>query len=325
MLLLILLLLSLNSLTFSESCNPNDKNALLKIKKDLNNPYFISWDSKTDCCNWNAVKCDDMTHHRVTKLDFDGAVVLNLPIPASIGDLPYLDFLSIPHANIIGHIPEAISKLSNLKYLVLNWNNLTGPVPSFLTKLKNLRYIDLSSNNLTGPIPASLSQLPDLADLRLGENKLTGEIPESFADFKHQDDFFLELSGNRLTGRIPARLGRANFTWLGVSRNRLEGDVSFLFGKNKSLSFADLSWNALDFDMSKVEYFPKSLTYLDLSHNRIRGRLPEGLVELERVELNVSYNRLCGPIPVGGRLQEMGYTAYFHNKCLCGAPLSKCK
>ncbi|KAL0451704.1 UNVERIFIED_CONTAM: Polygalacturonase inhibitor [Sesamum latifolium] len=172
-------------------------------------------------------------------------------------------------------------------------------------------------NNFTGSIPPSLSSLPKLGGLRLDRNKLTGSIPESFADF-HEKDFYLYLSHNQLTGTIPRRLGYTNFTWFDVSRNRLEGDISFLFGKNKSINTADFSRNKLQFDMSNME-FPESLRNLDLNHNKIYGSLPEGLTKVELISLNVSYNRLCGRIPVGGRLQELDYTAYFHNRCLCGA------
>ncbi|KAL7138551.1 hypothetical protein ABFS83_10G171600 [Erythranthe nasuta] len=321
----LLVLLSLSKTAYSERCHPNDKNALLKIKKDLNYPHhFISWDAKTDCCSdWKAVGCDDKTH-RVTQF-YAAYADLNFPIPAAIGDLPFLEYLKFHKSRLTGEIPESITKLSHLQFLDLRWNYLTGPVPSFLGKLKKLTYIALSFNNLTGSIPASLSEIPNLGRLRLDRNKLTGEIPETFADFRQQD-FSLYLSHNQLTGNIPAKLGYANFTWIDISRNRLEGDVSFLFGKNKSLGVADFSRNMLEFDLSEVE-FPASLTDLDLNHNRITGSLPEGLAELGSTlnSLNVSYNRLCGRIPAGGRLQDFEITSYFHNRCLCGAPLPKCK
>ncbi|GFQ05455.1 polygalacturonase inhibitor [Phtheirospermum japonicum] len=317
----ILVLLFL-SLAFSERCHPNDKKALLEIKNALNNPYdLISWDPKADCCDWLVVKCDDKTN-RITQFDLSQSD-LNLPIPTAVGDLKYLESLTFHHTNLTGQIPQAISKLSQLNFLDLRWNHLTGPVPSFLGQLKKLTYIGLSFNNLTGSIPGSLSNLPKLGGLLLDRNKLTGSIPESFADFREKD-FYLYLSHNQLTGEIPRKLGHTNFTWIDVSRNRFEGDVSFLFGKNKSIGVADFSRNMLRFDMSNVE-FPKSLTNLDLNHNRITGRLPEGLAEIDLISLNVSYNRLCGRIPTGGRLQEFDYTSYFHNRCLCGAPLPKCK
>ncbi|KAL3632434.1 hypothetical protein CASFOL_025418 [Castilleja foliolosa] len=294
---------------------------LLEIKNALNNPYvLISWDPKTDCCDWLVVSCDDKTN-RITRFVLTQSN-LNLPIPTAIGDLKYLEDLAFHHTNMTGQIPQAISKLSQLNFLDLRWNRLTGPVPSFLGQLKKLTYIGLSFNNLTGSIPSSLSNLPKLGGLLLDRNQLTGSIPETFAYFVDKD-FYLYLSHNQLT-EIPKRLGHTNFTWIDVSRNRIGGDISFLFGKNKSIGTADFSRNMLEFDISNVE-FPKSLTNLDLNHNRITGRLPEGLTKIELVSLNVSYNRLCGQIPTGGRLQKFDYTTYFHNRCLCGAPLPTCK
>ncbi|KAL8463945.1 hypothetical protein ACS0TY_033764 [Phlomoides rotata] len=214
-----------------------------------------------------------------------------LPIPAAVGDLPYLESLTFHHTNVTGQIPVAISKLSNLKFLDLRWNLLTGPVPSFLGNLKKLTYIGLSFNSLTGSIPASLSQLPELSGLLLDRNKLTGSIPESFGDFK-QPDFYLYMSHNQLSGPIPRKLGSANFTWFDVSRNRLEGDLSFMFGKNKSyLNTVDFSRNLFEFDLSKLE-IPNSLMNLDLNHNKIYGSIPKGFTNIG-ISLNVSYNRLC--------------------------------
>ncbi|PIN13206.1 hypothetical protein CDL12_14171 [Handroanthus impetiginosus] len=311
------------SLAFSSRCNPNDKKVLLEIKKALNNPYdLISWDPKTDCCDWNVVECDEKSN-RITNFDLASAD-LNLPIPDAIGDLPYLKSLTFHKTNVTGQIPKAITKLTKLEFLDLRWNHLTGPVPSFLSQLKNLNYIGLSFNNFTGSIPSSLSELPKLGGLLLDRNKLTGNIPESFSEFKVQD-FYLYLSHNQLSGQIPRKLGYGNFTWIDASRNRLEGDISVLFGKNKSIQVIDFSRNVLQFDMSKIE-IPENLTNLNLNHNRITGSLPEGLAkQVNLISLNVSYNRLCGQIPVGGRLQELDYTNFFHNKCLCGAPLPKCK
>ncbi|KAK4404227.1 Polygalacturonase inhibitor [Sesamum angolense] len=320
-LILAFLFLSFISLAFAERCHRNDKKALLKIKKDLNNAYdFVSWDPKIDCCEWNSVKCDEKTN-RITSVAISNSD-LKLPLPAAVGDLPFLQTLSFYKTNLTGQIPIVITKLSELIFLDLRWNLLSGPVPSFLSQLKNLNYIGLSFNNFTDSIPPSLSRLPKLGGLLLDRNKLTGSIPESFADFRVKD-FYLYLSHNQLNGTIPIRLGHTNFTLLDVSRNTLEGDISFLFGKNKSINTAYFSRNKLQFDMSKME-FPKTLGNLDLSHNKIYGSLPEGLTKIY-INLNVSYNRLCGRIPVGGNLQQLDYTAYFHNRCLCGAPLPDCK
>lgn len=311
--------------SLSELCNPNDKKALLQIKQAFNNPYVLtSWKPDTDCCtDWYCVTCDDKTHRINSLTVVTGS--LSGHIPPQVGDLPYLETLMLhKQPNLTGPIQQSITNLKNLKYLRLTWNNLSGPVPHFLSKLTNLDFLELSFNNLTGSIPASLSKLPVLRSLRLDRNKLTGPIPDSFGEFRGED-FYLVLSHNQLSGKIPASLGKKDFSYVDLSRNKIEGGAAALFGLNKTTQTVDLSRNVLEFDISEVE-FPKSLVSLDLNHNRITGSLPVGLTALDNLRgFNVSYNRLCGKIPVGGNLQSFDYTAYFHNRCLCGAPLESCK
>nr|BAB83520.1 polygalacturonase-inhibitor protein [Citrus hybrid cultivar] len=310
--------------SLSDLCNPNDKKVLLKFKKSLNNPYVLaSWNPKTGCCDWYCVTCD-LTTNRINSLTvFAG----DLPgqIPPEVGDLPYLEtlmFHKLP--SLTGPIQPAIAKLKNLKTLRISWTNISGPVPDFISQLTNLTFLELSFNNLSGTIPGSLSKLQKLGALHLDRNKLTGSIPESFGTFTGSiPDLY--LSHNQLSGKIPASLGSMDFNTIDLSRNKLEGDASFLFGLNKTTQRIDVSRNLLEFNLSKVE-FPQSLTNLDLNHNKIFGSIPAQITSLENLGfLNVSYNRLCGPIPVGGKLQSFGYTEYFHNRCLCGAPLESCK
>ncbi|KAH7853381.1 hypothetical protein Vadar_001783 [Vaccinium darrowii] len=104
----------------------------------------------------------------------------------------------------------------------------------------------------------------------------------------------------------------------------LSGDLSFMFGSNKTTQIFDFSRNMFEFNLSNV-VFPASLLSLKLNHNKIFGSLPVGLTALNYFQfLNVSYNRLCGKIPTGGKLQSFDATTYFHNRCLCGAPLAAC-
>ncbi|XP_030482936.2 polygalacturonase inhibitor-like [Cannabis sativa] len=308
----------------AELCRAKDKKVLLQIKKAFKNPYIYSgWDSKSDCCDWYGVKCDEKTHQIYSLFATDGD--LSGPIPPQVGDLPYLEDIHFhKQPNITGPIPFAISKLKNLRSLIITNTGLTGRVPDFLGQMKNLDFISLSFNSLTGTIPRSIGLLPKLGGLLLDRNKLTGPIPDTFGDFKG-NDFYLYLSHNQLSGKIPPSLGRKDFTYIDLSRNRLEGDASFLFGSGKTMiQHVDLSRNLLEFDLSKVK-FPKSLIFLDLNHNKIKGSIPTGLTVPEFQQFNVSYNRLCGKIPMGGNLQRFDYSAYFHNRCLCGTPLPKCK
>ncbi|XP_057783512.1 polygalacturonase inhibitor 2-like [Salvia miltiorrhiza] len=311
------------SVSVSEKCHPDDKKVLLQIKKELHNPSDLaSWNPKTDCCQWTVVGCGGKAN-RITVFHFSEANLKRRPIPAAVGDLPYLQSLTFRNTNVTGLIPTTISNLSDLFFLNLEYNLLTGPLPAFLTKLKKLQFLLLSYNRLTGSIPPSLSQLPKLKSLLLDGNRLTGAIPETFADFRNHQ-IYLFLSYNQLSGPIPSKLGNANFSEIHVSGNNLEGDISFLFGKSKRLAVGDFSRNHFHFDLSNL-HFSDSLTNLDLSQNKIYGSIPKDLSSTGIIMLNVSYNSLCGPIPELGTFQTFDYTSFIHNKCLCGKPLPACK
>jgi Leucine-rich repeat (LRR) protein len=192
-------------------------------------------------------------------------ILISGHIPSSVGDLPYLESLSfhkLPY--LTGPIQPAIAKLKNLKYLYIEYTNVSGAIPLFLAELKNLQDLHLSTNNLSGPIPSSLSQLPKLKSLHLDRNKLTGPIPESFGSFNKPGPNII-LSHNQLSGPIPASLGQIDPDNIDLSRNKLEGDASFLFGSNKKTQVLDVSRNLLSFDFSKVDFPEQSLIWLDMS------------------------------------------------------------
>ncbi|KAK8336855.1 hypothetical protein V6Z12_A09G146700 [Gossypium hirsutum] len=208
---------------------------------------------------------------------------------------------------LTGQIPPEVGDLPYLETLLFrHLPNLNGTIQPAIAKLKNLKTLRLSWTNLSGPVPNFLSQLKNLTYLDLSFNNLSGSIPSSLSTLPNLEA--LHLDRNKLTGTIPESFG----------------DPSVLFGPKKTTFEIDLSRNMFQFDLSKVQ-FPKSLARLDLNHNKITGSIPAGLTDLELQFMNVSYNRLCGQIPVGGRLQSFDYSTYFHNRCLCGAPLDTCK
>ena len=316
------LFLSQSTLSRSPTCNKDDEKVLFKIKNSFGNPYHLaSWQKGFDCRKWYSVDCDANTGRIIALTIFAGNI--SGKIPVEVGDLPYLQTLVLRKLpNLTGEIPSAIAKLTQLTMLRLSWTNLSGPVPSFLSKLTNLNFLDLAFNDLSGSIPPELATLKNLDALHLDRNKLTGVIPESFGEFtgKVPD---LYLSHNQLTGPLPKSLGYINFSTIDFSRNQITGDISMFFGTNKTIERSDFSRNMLEFNLSGV-VFPASLSSLDLNHNKIYGSLPAMLTELH-LNLNVSYNRLCGQIPQGGDLQTFDTTTYFHNRCLCGSPLPACK
>ncbi|KAL9232753.1 hypothetical protein vseg_007824 [Gypsophila vaccaria] len=325
--LLLCLILILSSAESKELCHPEDKKALFQIKNSFNNAYeFASWTPDTDCCtDWYLVKCDQTTN-RVNAIYVVNDEEVAGPIPDSIGNLPYLEsfsFRNIP--KLTGTLPKTLLKLKYLNFIWITKTNLSGPIPSFLGQIPKLEYINLQYNNLSGPIPASISKHRELDYLALDGNYLTGSIPPSFGYFSQNPPFYLKLSRNKLTGPIPTTLRNVPFTELDLSRNQLSGDASIFFGKTKKLARVYLSRNQLSFDLTKVE-FSKTLDIIDLSHNMIYGSISPTLAQIPYLQtFNVSYNKLCGKIPTSDRLKRFDQSSCAHNKCLCGAPLPKCK
>lgn len=142
-----------------------------------------------------------------------------------------------------------------------------------------------------------------------------GPIPPGYSKFGG-----IELTNNQLSGTLPKTF--LDVFNLQLANNNLEGDASFLFGSTKGANVIDISGNKFSFDLGKVKVSKKLYT-LDVSRNQIYGKLPQGIENV--LNLNVSYNLLCGEIPQRGNLQKFNVSAYFHNKCLCGSPLPKCK
>ncbi|KAL9248604.1 Polygalacturonase inhibitor-like protein [Drosera capensis] len=310
----------------AELCHPQDKEALLQIKQDFGNPRILrSWTSETDCCSgsWYLVGCDEETNRvNILKVLYTHSVTGQIsPAIGNLTGLQILSFSKLP--NLGGTIPYSITNLNNLYFLEISYTGISGPVPSFLGTMTNLVDLLLSGNKFTGAVPTSLAQLSKVENLDLARNRLSGTVPEIYGSFKN-NYVGIHLSHNLLTGTIPRSYATGNFSSLDVSRNRLTGDASFLFGNPNLNNQVNLAGNQFEFDFSRVKVNP-GLQLFDISRNKIYGSIPRSLTKLTGLRVfNVSYNNLCGEIPDGGDLQNFNETSYFYNKCLCGAPLPPC-
>jgi Leucine-rich repeat (LRR) protein len=331
--LAVLLLLAAGAAAGAEkkACHGGDEAALLAVKAAFSNTSsFMSWTPDIPCCDWPGIDCSDDdgsggTTGRVVSLAIlrDDGITGAVPGDAIAGltRLQILFLFKLPRVS--GAIPAALARLSGLKELTISRTGVSGPVPSFLGALKALESLDLSFNALTGAIPASLGAPPRLISVDLSRNRLTGRIPPLLLS-KAGPQAFLSLSHNKLSGGIPAEFAAVNFEQIDLSRNQLTGDASLLFGRGDDdkpvLDSADLSRNALSFNMSGLR-LTRRLDSLDLSHNMIYGGIPAVVANLTNLQVfNVSYNRLCGAVPVGAAARYDLYS-FAHNKCLCGAPL----
>ncbi|KAI6696707.1 hypothetical protein NL676_016826 [Syzygium grande] len=110
-----------------------------------------------------------------------------------------------------------------------------------------------------------------LDPLLLNQLKNLTYLDFSYNKLTRGNNVYLLLSHNNLYGGVPANFARINFGKLDLSWNRLQGDTSLLIGANKTNDHINISRNLFELNLSKF--------------------------------LNVSYNRLCGEIPMGGWIE----------------------
>ncbi|KAK1401266.1 Polygalacturonase inhibitor [Heracleum sosnowskyi] len=312
----------------SEPCHPDDIYSILAFKNSFSNGDILqTWSSDMDCCHRFDCENNRVTVFSIFKLELSGSIK-----PDAFAGFTYLKRLMLHKLPfLVGEIPRSIENLTHLTSLVITWTSVTGPVPNNLSKLKNLQSIDFSFNKLHGSLPPSLPLLPSISEISLSRNQLTGSVPETYGHFPITLNLpILMLSHNKLSGKLPVSLGSVNFSEIDLSRNSFSGDASMLFGEEKGCQLLDISRNNFEFDFSTVGLMNGGLITLDISHNKIYGKIPLKITDAFFLQqLNMSYNRLCGEIPKRWKLKyrQGGFdnSSFFHNRCLCGAPLDPCK
>ncbi|KAJ3679745.1 hypothetical protein LUZ60_017756 [Juncus effusus] len=305
----------------------NDEATLLKIKEQLGNPIELeSWVSGFDYCNQSWSVENSNLHCTSTGL-VDSLTLNSLNVtttfPSAIFGLTELDFLEIINMpGLYGQIPYRISNLHHLRVMSIDNTSLSGPIPSSLAEITNLEILMMTRNKLCGPIPKSLSELKYLHWLTLSDNQLTGPILPELVHGSPSIRINLDLSYNDLSGELPEYYGGPYFDLIDLSNNRLSGDASFLFGKEKETSVIRLSYNNFEFDLSHVEVNAYKLGVLEMKYNRIWGSIPQSVEDIGMIEL--SNNQLCGPIPSGQNSWGHSVDVYVNNTCLCDGPLPPC-
>ncbi|XP_059449521.1 receptor-like protein 6 [Corylus avellana] len=191
-------------------------------------------------------------------------------LPASMGDLGFLNMLYMSGCNFSGSIPSSLGNLTKLTYLDLLNNSFVGNIPSSLENLSKLTYLDLSSNSFVGNIPPSLGNLAQLSLLDISDNQLTGPIPFELVNLPQLVVIYQE--DNLLSGEL--HLGLINETQLeaiNLSNNQLTGPVTFGPMNLTQLLFLDISTNKLHGQISNSVFNFKNLQVLYLSENYLNG------------------------------------------------------
>ncbi|GLJ14220.1 hypothetical protein SUGI_0228270 [Cryptomeria japonica] len=208
--------------------------------------------------------------------------------------------LDLSWNNFNGTLSRGIGNLSpRLSNLVLMSNYITGNIPEEIGRLKNLQWLDLSSNKFQGNIPPEFSMLVDLGYLWLQLNQISGDIPSYLGSLQQLRK--LDFSHNKLTGRIPDTIGQCfRLEMIDLSYNNLTGIIPIELSSLRSLVF-----------------------YLNFSYNSLTGRLPSlgGMQHIQAID--ISANKLSGPIPGDiGSCSGLQYLNLSENKLEGIVPIS---
>ncbi|XP_022681986.1 receptor kinase-like protein Xa21 [Setaria italica] len=223
-------------------------------------------------------------------------------IPSEIGELKGIGKINLKSNQLMGPIPSTLGNLSALTYISIRSNKLTGSIPP-LQGLSSISFLQLADNNLTGRIPSWLGNLSSLTVIDFRKNGLVGNIPESLGDLKLLKALSLSFnklvgSINNITGKIPESIGNLiGLNVLGMDINLFEGNIPSSIGNLKKLNALSISNNNLSGSIPVTFGNLSALSRLGLDGNSLSGGIPSSLSRCPLQDLNLSHNRLTGPIP----------------------------
>ena len=327
----------------------SDRDILIALYETTDGPNWLNsdnWLTDAPLGEWYGVDTD--ASGRVVRLDLAGMWDsensqwirhgLSGAIPAELGGLANLEWLSLGNNELTGPIPAELGNLAHLDRLNLDRNQLSGPIPAELGGLGNLGTLGLFGNQLSGTIPPELGNLANVWQLGLAQNALSGPIPPELGGLANLERLY--LGSNELTGTVPLSF---------LQLSQLQG---FGFGGNAGLCLpADLvawyegieeregpvcpdaevlralyeaaggggwtnadgwlgdgplgQWYGVDVDASG------RVSTVDLEGNGLSGRLPDRLGDLAGLTtLRIGDNALSGRLPSSldrTPLQELRY------------------
>nr|POE88844.1 lrr receptor-like serine/threonine-protein kinase gso2 [Quercus suber] len=322
-------------------CWEQEKAALLQLKASINSTAYIdylpTWNSthnKSDCCDWEVVKCNNTTG-RVIQLDLGGIIswsredwCLNASLFLPFEELQYLD---LDDNHISRWVPnegfERFSALRKLEMLNLANNRFNNSILSSFSGISSLKVLDLSENKLNGSFHTQelralnnleklymdgssidesfVSKVGVMTSLKVltmtkcglnGSLSASGKIPNSISLMI--DCATIDFSNNNLLGMLPMWMGNMSYlTTVVMANNQLEGPIPIELCKLVNLEFFDLSDNNL-FGFVPSCFNSSSIQFFHLNKNLFSGPIPNVFQNNSNlVTLNLRDNYLNGSIP----------------------------
>lgn len=216
-------------------------------------------------------------------------------IPTSIGNCTFLQQLTIYNNILTGELPPELSSLSYLELVLLQNNRFVGkPGPAFDRDRQLLLYsVDISQNDFTGVLPDSFFA-PNLTSFAAFENCFAGKLPDAICNSGKLEVLVLDGIG---TGRHCRRKYWPTIADSPYYTKAIEGAIpSCVWTDLPSLQTMHISGNGLTGEIPMLESYG-NLTDLDLSYNRMSGEIPLQLQTWSQLtNLDLSNNRFCGEI-----------------------------
>lgn len=218
-------------------------------------------------------------------------------IPASLGS-KNIQTLRLA-GNQIDHVPPEICRLGNETTSCDRWHrndfwNSDAHICEWygiVCEQGHVTMITLEDNNLQGTLPSVVVELASLQILRLGSN---------FIDVSFQN---VDRARNLVDLRLPStRLTSVQFldrafalTYLDVSSNILGGNFPAQVLELPNLRVLLLADTGLSGSLPDV--LPPRLRVLDARHNQLTGTVPHWADARTLTVLQLSFNRLRGSLP----------------------------
>ncbi|QDP16886.1 hypothetical protein Tsubulata_009119 [Turnera subulata] len=201
--------------------------------------------------------------------------------------------------------------------LSLPRSQLLGSISADLGTLEHLQYLDLSNNSLNGSLPFPLLNATQLRFLDLSHNRISGSLPGSLGQLQNLQS--LNLSDNALAGSLPADLvNLQNLVVISLNNNYFSGPLPSGF---QAVQVLDLSSNLINGSLP-LGFGGHSLSYLNISYNRLSGPIPAEFAASfpSNCTIDLSFNNLTGEVPDSSVFSNQRSRSYAGNPGICGNP-----
>lgn len=194
-----------------------------------------------------------------------------------------LTSLHLTENNLEGPLMSELIKLTKLEELYISFNQISGNLTG-IGSLTNLREFYAFKNRLTGALPAELGILSDLEYFVAGQNKFEGTLPHELNDLVKLKDFsvYYQESNAGLGGPLLNFSKATNIEKIDIEGNKFTGSIPSTLLKGLGSEYIASAGNEIS---------------LRFAGNDLSGVLPSQLGSIENLFLDITGNRIKGPIP----------------------------